>query len=191
MQSIVLALTDMGLGTCWFGGTFRRSRFAESVYVRENEIIPAVVSVGYPTERRRPLDQMIRFAAGSEKRKPWEELFFSSDFKTPLLPDSRNPYSQVLEMVRLAPSASNRQPWRIVYDPGHELYHFFLRRTRGYPPRNIGLADLQRVDMGIAMCHFALTAETFGLKGNWTVNNPTLTDLPLLTEYITTWESIS
>jgi nitroreductase len=191
MQSIVLALTDMGLGTCWLGGTFRRSRFAGVISIRKNEIIPAVVSVGYPADKRRPLDQIIRFAARSKNRKPWEELFFYSDFKTPLQPDSRNPYSQVLEMLRQAPSASNRQPWRIVYDSDHKLYHFFLRRTKGYSPRNIGLADLQCVDMGIAMSHFALTAGTFGLKGSWTGNVPKLINVPLFTEYIITWKIVS
>jgi nitroreductase len=191
MQSVVLTLTDMGLGTCWLGGTFRKSRFAKSIVLCKDEIIPAVVSVGYPAERRRPLDQIVRFAAGSEKRKSWEKLFFSSDFKTPLQPDSRNPYSQVLEMLRLAPSASNRQPWRIVYNSDYMLYHFFLKRTRGYRPHKIGLADLQRVDIGIAMSHFALASEAFGLKGSWIRDVPEFTDLPLFTEYIITWKSVS
>ena len=28
-------------------------------------------------------------------------------------------------------------------------------------------ADLQRIDMGIAMCHFALSTAELGLNGSW------------------------
>ncbi len=94
-------------------------------------------------------------------------------------------------MVRLAPSASNRQPWRIVTDPDQNLYHFFLQRAKSYQPHKMGLADLQRVDIGIAMCHFALAAQAFELKGNWTGDIPKIEDLPQSTEYIVTWKSVS
>ena len=35
-------------------------------------------------------------------------------------------------------------------------------------------SDLQRVDIGIAMCHFALAAEEKGLKGVWKISDPRL-----------------
>ena len=34
------------------------------------------------------------------------------------------------------------------------------------------MADLQRVDMGIAMCHFELAARERGLAGRWVVEQP-------------------
>ena len=191
MQSVLLVLIDMGLGTCWLGSTFRKSRFADYIGVRDNEIVPAVVSVGYPVGRRGILDQVVRFAAGSKKRKSPEELFFRSDFQTPLPMDKENLFSRILEMVRLAPSASNRQPWRIVYDPDHNLYHFFLQRTKSYQPHKMGLADLQCTDIGIAMCHFAMGAESFRLHGNWIEEMPKLNHLPSSAEYIVTWKSVS
>ena len=33
-------------------------------------------------------------------------------------------------------------------------------------------ADLQRVDMGIAMCHFELSANEAGHNGQWTIADP-------------------
>ena len=47
-----------------------------------------------------------------------------------------------------------------------------LLRTKGYGQgtlafRLLRLADLQRVDMGIAMCHFALACREYGLAGTW------------------------
>ena len=52
----------------------------------------------------------------------------------PLSPERAGAYAQAVEMVRRAPSASNRQPWRIVKS-GHP-WHFFIHRTPGDPPRH-------------------------------------------------------
>ena len=65
-------------------------------------------------------------------------------------------------MVRLGPSASNKQPWRIIKDKN--AYHFFLCRTRGY---GVTGYDMQKNDIGIAKCHFELSANELGLKGTW------------------------
>ena len=54
-------------------------------------------------------------------------------------------------MVRWAPSAVNRQPWRVVMDG--EKAHFYEKRSKGYVDASGW--DLQKVDVGIAMCHFA------------------------------------
>ncbi len=54
MQSVLIALADMGLGTCWLGGTFRKSRFTDYIGVHNGEIVLAVVSLGYPADKRRP-----------------------------------------------------------------------------------------------------------------------------------------
>jgi len=49
------------------------------------------------------------------------------------------------------------------------------------------MADLQRADMGIAMCHFDLTCAELGMKGKWIVKKPEKIDLPALTHYLATW----
>jgi len=101
-------------------------------------------------------------------------------------------YSGPLEMVRLGPSASNKQPWRIVKEGN--AWHFYIQRTKGYGNsfmfRLLGLADLQRVDMGIAMSHFELTASELDLKGTWTVREPGIAKPDNLTEYTASWESL-
>jgi len=58
-------------------------------------------------------------------------------------------YLDPLEMLRLGPSASNRQPWRVVKEPGREIFHLYLRRSKGYD-KLIKAVDLQRLDMGIS-----------------------------------------
>ncbi len=69
-------------------------------------------------------------------------------------------------MVRLAPSASNKQPWRIRISPG--VFNFYLKRTPGYK-KGSSRVDLQRIDMGIAMSHFELACRELKLKGEWNV----------------------
>ncbi|HDQ45931.1 MAG TPA: nitroreductase [bacterium] len=188
MESAVLYLADLGLGTCWLGGTFRKSRFAGRIDPAKDEIVPSVISVGYPRSRRRPLEHIMRLAAGSAMRKPWETLFFLDDLAHPLEPEDAGEYADALESVRLAPSASNRQPWRVCFDAGNRRFHFYLRRAKAYRPEKLGMADLQRVDMGIAMCHFELAVRHAGMEGDWVHADPSRDPHPLFLDYIMSWQ---
>jgi len=118
-------------------------------------------------------------------------MFFLKSFGNPLSPDDAGAYAVPLEMVRIGPSATNKQPWRIIKDGN--TWHFYLQRTKGYGNsltfKLLRLADLQRVDMGIAMNHFELTASETGLKGNWAVREPQITKPDSLTEYTVSWVS--
>ncbi|MCP3954773.1 MAG: nitroreductase, partial [Desulfobacterales bacterium] len=114
MESHILFATGVNLGTCWLGGSFTKSTFARSIAAGENELVPAVVAIGHPATGKRLFEKAIRWGAGSDNRKPVRELFFQSDFESPL--DTVNNGLEPLAMVRLAPSASNRQPWRVVVD---------------------------------------------------------------------------
>lgn len=186
MEQAILFATDLGLGTCWLGGTFNRSRFAERATLGEGEQMPCVAAIGYIAEKRSLMDRVIRRNAGSDRRHPWEHLFFHERFGEPLTAEDAGPYATPLEMVRLGPSASNKQPWRVIQEGGR--WHFYLQRTPGYrSARLVQIPDLQRVDMGIAMCHFELTARESGLRGQWSVAEPAIAKPDELTEYIATW----
>ncbi len=189
MEAIILRATDLGLGTCWLGGTFNRSRFAREIDLGDDEIIPAVTSLGYIAEDPRRVDQTIRNTADSDRRMAWSELFFKRSFGQSLEQQAAGEFALPLKMVRIGPSASNKQPWRIVKID--DAWHFYLRRTPGYPSPIfnllLSLADLQRVDIGIAMCHFDLTAKHLGLKGKWAVDDPGIALLDEHTEYSISW----
>jgi len=116
---------------------------------------------------------MMRKGVKADERKPASELFFDRDFLIPL--KEENPETaEALEMVRLAPSAVNRQPWRVVRKGNG--YHFYLKHDKGYIGKATG--DLQKVDMGIALCHFLS-----GAPGEFRIENPGLS-LEGDTEYI-------
>jgi nitroreductase len=184
-EKVILAATNLGLGTCWLGGTFKRANFAASVNTSEDEIVPAISPIGYARGSRTIREMAVRRFANSDQRKPWEELFFDGDFKIPLSKESAGVYAAPLECVRLGPSASNNQPWRVVYRKPEDAFHFYLKRTLGYNKLN-GKTDLQLIDMGISMCHFELSAGEKGLAGTWEVAKP---DLDMGdAEYIATWK---
>lgn len=133
---------------------------------KENEMLPAVISVGYP-DKKRIFERYIRYRASSDNRKSAQELFFYNEYGTSILFDYQ--YKKLLELVRLAPSASNNQPWRNIAT--QNAYHFYLARTPGYYERNkllLGLYDLQLIDMGIALCHFHYGVVQYGINGVFT-----------------------
>lgn len=154
-EKAVLYCTEKGLGTCWLGGTFRKSGFASQVNATEKEVMRIVSPVGYPAEKVKFRDKFMRAAAGSDKRKPFEQLFFENSFSQPLQPGGV--YTLPLEMVRLAPSASNSQPWRAIAE--REKVHFYYRQK----------SPLTDIDMGIALCHFELTFKETGIKGGYSI----------------------
>jgi hypothetical protein len=43
------------------------------------------------------------------------------------------------------------------------------------------------LDLGIAMCHFELTARELGLLGKWISTEPAITKPDELTEYTVSW----
>jgi hypothetical protein len=192
MEGAILAATDLGLGTCWLGGTFTKSSFAKKIALAEGELIPAVAAVGYAVEEGFSRDR-IRRMAGANFRLPPEKLFFDAAFGVPLSRADAGAYAGALEMVRWAPSASNRQPWRIVRTAAG--WHFYLARTKGYGKGTfiftvLKIADLQRVDMGIAMCHFELAAREAGLGGAWVTDDPEIVPPPMGAEYMATWRPL-
>lgn len=190
MEHAILSATDLSMGTCWLGGSFTKSSFAKKIAATRGETVPAVTSIGYIADDSKERDRIRRRARG-DQRLPSENLFFERNFGEPLVSSRIGEYKTPLEMVRWAPSASNKQPWRIIKKG--DAWHFYLQRTKGYGKgsliyRLLGLADLQRVDMGIAMCHFELTAREIGLLGQWIIEEPDIRK-PEGAEYIVSWET--
>lgn len=189
MEAVCLKLSDLGLGSCWNGGSFRKSRFSARIGAAAGEVVPSVLSFGVPSGKKRLIERVLTAGAGSVRRLPFEDLFFDSGFNRPLTEAEAGKAAQALESVRLAPSASNRQPWRIVRDARDGSYHFFLRMNTVYQRqmRLLGLINLQRVDMGIAACHFGLAAEASGLKGRWGRDPGSAPSVPDAGRYVVSW----
>lgn len=182
-EKLICYITSLGLGTCWLGGTFKKSAFEEALRLEPGELLPAVAAVGYPADTRTLVDFALNPSGKTRKRKRWQELFFTGTFGQPLSARDAGPYATPLEMVRIAPSASNKQPWRIVRENGD--FHFYLKHNMRYS-RVYGF-DMQKIDMGIAMFHFESSAREAGLQGGWQETRTETEGVPEGAEYIITW----
>ncbi|MCK5849097.1 MAG: hypothetical protein KAH01_07885 [Caldisericia bacterium] len=175
-EIVVLFCTDLGLGTCWTG-LFNKMAFSSCLDKKTFQKIGFISPVGYSED-----------FTSKKGRKPWSELFFNEK-NQPLNKNDVQTYHEAIEMVRLAPSGMNLQPWRIIYYKNK--YHFFVERKKGI----VALAfktlaiDIQLVDMGIAMCHFELYANENGLIGKWSKESSI--NHPDDWQYINTWIQIS
>jgi hypothetical protein len=170
-EKIIIDMTGLGLGTCWLGGTFNRESFMKFIDVKENELIAAVTPFGHGTDKKRMKEKAIRKMAGADNRKEWSEMFFKGDFGTELKPADAGNLAKAFEMVRIGPSASNKQPWRIVLDSG--AAHFYLDFNPDYGGNKMGY-PMQKLDIGIAMSHFELACVELGRAGKWTFQKPAI-----------------
>ncbi len=157
-EKLVLYMESLGLGTCWLGGTFNRNQI--NVPHEEGEFVPVISPTGYVADKRALADKMFRSFAKSDHRMSFEKLFFYKSFDTPMTMESgdRNRYQDIenFKAVRLAPSASNKQPWRILMDE-EDVAHLYIERTPNYGSGRLSY-DIQMVDMGIAASHYDLVA---------------------------------
>lgn len=183
MQKVILKATALKIGTCWLGGTFKRSSFAEKMNLTGEEILPAITPLGYPAPRKRVLEKIMKMGTRSKKRKSWSELFFISGGRA-LNKDEGGEYYNPLEAVRLAPSSMNHQPWRIIWEKGVG-FHLYLK-GKGLKNREEEIY-LPGIDAGIAMSHFELAALEKGIEGNWERKKTALPSFSSLA-YIATWK---
>ena len=180
-EKFVLAATAMGLGTCWLAGTFNREQFGNAMRLAKDDLFPIVCPIGYPAEKKTLVNSVFRKMSGSDHRKTWAELFFENEFGIPLAEDQAGEYAFPLEMLRLAPSAANRQPCRVVRREG--AFHFFREAN----PKTKYTYDLQRLDVGIGACHFHLAANARSLAGRFARLSETGIDAPEGMKYLFTW----
>lgn len=180
-EQLVLYITSLGLGTCWLGGTFNRNAFTSVVEIKEDEIFPILSPIGYPARKKRVSEQLFRRTLNANGRKPWSELFFQDEFENPLSKEAAGDYQFPLEMLRLAPSAVNKQPWRVVVS--ENAVHFFEKHSLGKEGTGV---DMQRIDVGIGICHFHLVAMERKLHGRFERKCPDIA-VPQDMTYIVSW----
>lgn len=154
-EKVVLFCTSLGLGTVWIGGTFNKGNFAKAMDLKEDELLPIVSPIGYESDKKSLISKV--FGKNTNKRNDFGQVFFNENFNTPLLKEEAKEYGDVLEMVRMAPSALNKQPWKILKE-GND-YHIY----------NDSVRDMNKIDIGIALCHFDLVAKEKGLNGKFKV----------------------
>jgi nitroreductase len=153
-EGVVLEATALGLATCWVAGFFRPRAVASLIHVGDKERVLAVTPVGHAHPSESWEERSMARLARSRSRLPLSKLVRG-------LPREKWPdwVSTCLEAARLAPSATNRQPWG--FDVQENGITVFVRT--GGP----GFSVSKRLDCGIAMLHLEVAAASCGCKGEW------------------------
>ncbi len=168
-ERAILFATSLDLGTCWVGGLFTRGAFSDALKPQD-EYLPAISPVGYAAPKRSLVERAVAAGAHGRVRKDFSELFFGERLGRPI--EAQGALQTCLEMVRLAPSASNKQPWRAVLTESG--IHFYTKQDKAYAGNTLFGYSIQRIDMGIAASHFYLAARELGLKGDIVLSDPHL-----------------
>lgn len=144
LERMLLHAVGMGLGYCWMGGTFRGNDFVKAINFDTPLHLRLIIPIGYPADRIRLTERLAKALFRSNSRKPFDTLFSQNEFGEHI--PASSPYSTALEMMRLAPSSLNSQPWRALVDG--DKVHFYGRISN----------NLNYTDIGIAISHFTAVA---------------------------------
>jgi nitroreductase len=148
-EKLILELAKRGFGTVWLSGDFDNEDLEN--FARKGDVVPVLAPVGYPAYKRSLRERFLRMKQEASDRKPFDQLFFDQSFDTPLLKENRSHrFYNILELVQLAPSALNKQPWRVLVK--EDALHLYLERTEDLPNQP---NDIEVVNMGIALRHMA------------------------------------
>jgi len=133
LQQMDLWLSAQGIGTCWLGMP------NPSTEVKEADGLPFVIMLAFGT----PAEAVYRKSITEFKRKSLLEITNLSGM------------DRLLEPVRLAPSAMNRQPWYLT----GSVRALRLSGKNNNIISKAMLGDMPQMDMGIALCHLWLAVE--------------------------------
>ena len=153
LEKVVLYLTDLGLGSIWLGEDFNSSEFQKTVSILGQHKVRVVVPFGYKGGRKSIRGKL---AEGSDsKRKEFSEIFFNGEDQRPLEIKDLGVFQLALEMLRLAPSVLNKQPWACAIR--EDEVDFYLTEE----------TDFSLIDIGISIAHFTLTCKEENIEGSF------------------------
>ena len=133
MEQMDLFLSASGIGSCWLG-------MVKPKDARQNGLdFKAVLAIGTPDE------PLYRQSVSEFSRKSLDQISQGED--------------QRIEAARLAPSATNGQPWFFVCHDGDIMVY---RKNTG-ALKGIFFERLTQLDIGIALSHLMIAGEKLGM----------------------------
>jgi len=182
-ENIVLYLTKLNIGTCWLAGRFRKQHAMSHLPLEEGQIIPAITPFGYAAEKPRLKERLARNILKVNTRLPENRLFFYQSFDTPLDGHAEG-FKLALHYLRIAPSAKNKQPWRLLFSKDFTKVHFYILSSLA--DNQLYMCEPEYLDIGVAYNHFKAGLDSSGICGKLSIKNPEITK-PDGYKYITTW----
>jgi nitroreductase len=144
LESIVLSLTDMGIGTCFIGGDIRKQLLNNIIPIKNGHEVVIIIAFGYPRDDEAVGKKIIK----SRKRMDITEI--TSGYVT-------KSWHHIMDAVRMAPSAMNNQPWRFFINK-NIIDIYSLKKNYIFAKH---LQEMNRLAVGIALYHLCIAAERF------------------------------
>jgi nitroreductase len=137
-ELLVLRCTEMGLNTCWVGGTYSAKDF--NVTLEPDQIVSCAITVGHSPKHRTIHENLINIVYHPRTKKV-TDMFTSEAGNVP------DWFLSGMAAVQRAPSEYNRQP-------AHFIYH--KDGTVSVQTKDIEESDTLGIDLGIAKLHFEI-----------------------------------
>lgn len=81
LQQLILAATDLGLGTCWIGG-FNENKIKKILEIPNNIKVVGMTPIGYPKEKESIRSKISKKIIGSNKRLVFEKIVHKEKWQT-------------------------------------------------------------------------------------------------------------
>lgn len=133
LQQVDLFLSAKGLGSCWVGMAKPKKKI-----IKDSEL-EYVIALAFGN----PAENLHREDLSEFKRKNIEEI------------RDANEEDELIETARLAPSATNSQPWFFRID--NSRIHAYCIKSNFI--KAIVYKKMNQIDMGIAICHLWIAAK--------------------------------
>jgi len=151
-EAAVLEATALGMSTCWIGGGVRRAAVTSLLGLNAHEHVYSISALGYGRDHATVGERATAGMVRAHARRSPDAIAPGYD----AWPDWAR---AGVELARIAPSATNRQPWLFTQtDDGGVRLSFEGSDTP---------VISKRLDCGIAMLHFELGAREAGAVGSW------------------------
>ncbi len=160
LQQMDLFLSSKGIGSCWIGMAKPNKGALKS---SELEFV-IMLAFG------KPIESLHRAHVSEFKRKNLNEITNIMGM------------DELFETARLAPSATNSQPWFFIKD-NHKI-HVYCVKTNAI--KAVIYEKVNKIDMGIAICHLWIAAAHLGKRLQWEYNESAVEHSPKGFYYIST-----
>lgn len=170
-EEMCLFATSINIGTVMLAASLSRKEFEKAMDVNSDEVMAVASPIGYKAEKMSMLETLMKKGLRSNSRKDFDKIFYNNDFNNALKYEDAGIFKDALEMMRLAPSSTNNQPWRAVKI--NNTIHFYEYKTM----KDTELGDIQKLDVGIGLCHFDLCMKENGYNGVFIENEPNIEKL--------------
>ncbi len=160
LQQMDLFFSAIGIGSCWQG----IPRPAKEILKSSNLEFVILLAFGKPKER------LHRESVSEFQRKPLGEIT-----------DIRGS-DELLEPARLAPSAMNRQQW--FFSGNASTIHAYRAKSNFLAA--FFLEKMDKISLGIAICHVWIAAKHFGKEVEFMVDKEAQNNPPPGHEYVIT-----